>query len=199
MSGPRAKVFEECGLLSALMLPVFVGEEVVAILEFFSRDEKAPDEEIREVIAEAGTLLGHSIARAKAEHVIKEYARSIETYQRVAVAINEAATLEEALPVCLEIVCTEFGWQVGHVYIRSQFDSQKMSSTPFWYLEDPSAFGSFQVATHKTNTHDGMGLIGRAVASGQVEIIPDVREMKRFLRLDAALETGLTGACVVPI
>lgn len=195
----RSKVFEEFGLLSALMLPVFVDKEIVAILEFFSRDEKAPDEEVRDVISEAGMLLGHSIARAKAEHVIKEYSHSIETLQRVAVAINEATTLDEALPACLDIVCTEFGWQVGHVYIRGQLDSQKMSSSLFWYLEDPSAFGSFQVATRKTKIHDGMGLIGRAVASGQVEIIPDVREMKRFLRLDAALEAGLTGACVVPI
>jgi PAS domain S-box-containing protein len=195
----RAKVFEEFGLLSALMLPVSVDEEIVAILEFFSRNKKAPDEEVRDVISEAGMLLGHSIARAKAEHVIKEYSRSIETVQRVAVAINEATTLDEALPACLNIICTEFGWQVGHVYRRDQLDSQKMSSTPFWYIEDSSVFGSFQAATRRTKLHDGMGIIGRAVASGQVEIIPDVREAKRFLRLDAALEAGLTGTCVVPI
>jgi PAS domain S-box-containing protein len=199
VSIPRAEVLEKLGLRSALMLPIFVGQKVVAVLEFFSRSNKAPDGEIRELMTEAGAQLGHSIERAMAERVIKDHARSMETLQRLALTVNETKTVEEVLPKCLEIICTDYGWEVGHVCNRDQLDSLKATSSPFWYLADEAAFDCFRTAEVGSNSRGGVGLIGRAVATGQIEIVPDVRDLKRFMRLRPANQSGLVGACVAPI
>ena len=54
-------VAEEVGLTSGAAFPVLVGDDVVAVLEFFSSERKAPDEAISEVMMAVGTQLGRIV------------------------------------------------------------------------------------------------------------------------------------------
>ena len=55
---PRASMADECGLVSIVAIPVADGERVVAVLEFFADDERAPSEELLEVLVAIGRELG---------------------------------------------------------------------------------------------------------------------------------------------
>ena len=58
----------EQGIESALALPVMVGQEAVAVLEFFSDEERPPaDEQMLTLLASVGTQLGRAVERRRAD------------------------------------------------------------------------------------------------------------------------------------
>ena len=64
---PRAAAARQVGIRSAFAFPVFVKDEVMAVLEFFSDDERPPDEPLLEATAHVGFQLGYLIERKRAE------------------------------------------------------------------------------------------------------------------------------------
>lgn len=60
---PRDQAAIAVGLRGAIGIPVFVGERVVAILEFFSRETTRPDERWLEVMRQIGTQVGRNFER----------------------------------------------------------------------------------------------------------------------------------------
>ena len=58
--------------------------------------------------------------RKKAELALREQTSIVELLQAVAVAANEAATVDEAMRFCLDRVCAHSGWPVGHVYMLAE-------------------------------------------------------------------------------
>lgn len=63
----RADVAEALGLTTALMVPVVVEEDVIAILEFFAYDQRGDDAGLRELVASSATQLGSLMAQKRAE------------------------------------------------------------------------------------------------------------------------------------
>ena len=53
------------------------------------------------------------------EAVRREYAL-MRLLQRIAIAANEARTVESALQTCLDEVCAHTGWPVGHAYLLDE-------------------------------------------------------------------------------
>jgi signal transduction histidine kinase/CheY-like chemotaxis protein len=64
---PRAEAAKRCGLRAAFAFPVLVGEEVAAVLEFFSYKAAEPDEAILRTMTQIGAQLGRVIERSRAE------------------------------------------------------------------------------------------------------------------------------------
>lgn len=62
---PRAGVAADLGLRTALVFPVRVGAEVVAVLEFFTDAEVPVDDRTRRVMTDVGTQLGRAIERER--------------------------------------------------------------------------------------------------------------------------------------
>lgn len=52
----------------------------------------------------------------EANAVLEKTMGYVRLLQQVAVAANEALTVEEAYQHCLDDVCALTGWEVGHVY-----------------------------------------------------------------------------------
>ncbi|MEQ9618315.1 MAG: ATP-binding protein [Deltaproteobacteria bacterium] len=69
---PRAKQAQDIGVRAGFGLPVLVGSEVVAVLEFFSTDALEPDERLLEVMSHVGTQLGRVVERKRAEETLRE-------------------------------------------------------------------------------------------------------------------------------
>ena len=51
------------GLQAGFAFPVLAGTEVAAVLEFFSTEPLAPDEDLLEVMGAVGTQLGRAVER----------------------------------------------------------------------------------------------------------------------------------------
>ncbi|HYN04519.1 MAG TPA: histidine kinase dimerization/phospho-acceptor domain-containing protein, partial [Vicinamibacteria bacterium] len=63
---PRAKVASQEGLRGALGTPILLGEQVLGVLEFFSREIARPDEELLEMLATVGSQIGQFAERKRA-------------------------------------------------------------------------------------------------------------------------------------
>ena len=64
---PRAQVAQAAGLQTGFAFPVLAGTEVVAVLEFFSDEPIAPDDDLLEVMGAVGTQLGRVVERTRSE------------------------------------------------------------------------------------------------------------------------------------
>jgi PAS domain S-box-containing protein len=61
----------QVGLKAGVAIPVFSGQEVVCVLEFFVREERAHDQRLVSLVAELGGLLGGAIRRVQAEQALR--------------------------------------------------------------------------------------------------------------------------------
>ncbi|MBN9417222.1 MAG: response regulator [Candidatus Eremiobacteraeota bacterium] len=59
----RRELAVKLGLMSAFAVPILVADEVVAVLEFFSLETDAPDEQLTETLEQIGTHLGRVFER----------------------------------------------------------------------------------------------------------------------------------------
>lgn len=64
---PRSASAKACGLHAAFAAPVLVGDEVLAVIEFFFRDVLETDEALLGVMAQIGTQLGRVLERRRSE------------------------------------------------------------------------------------------------------------------------------------
>jgi PAS domain S-box-containing protein len=68
---PRASFAREAGVCAAMAVPVQVGGEVVAVLEFFTRALRTRDETIVSLVSTAAAQLGTTIVRKRAEQALR--------------------------------------------------------------------------------------------------------------------------------
>ena len=73
----RAPAAATCGLAAALMLPILVGTEVVAVLELYSTEQRAPDEHLLSSLAIIGTQLGRVVERERAHAELERHAKAV--------------------------------------------------------------------------------------------------------------------------
>jgi anti-anti-sigma regulatory factor len=64
---PRASLAGHAGLHAAVAFPVSMQGETVAVLEFFSREMRAPDEALLAMMSHVGSQMGQVIERQRAE------------------------------------------------------------------------------------------------------------------------------------
>src|SRR5258705_1004469 len=69
---PRSKVAERAGLRGAFGFPIFLGDDVGGILEFFSRQIRQPDQELLYMIGSVGGQNGQFQERKKTEEKLEE-------------------------------------------------------------------------------------------------------------------------------
>ena len=66
----RAEVATREGLHSGVAFPICLGDEVLGVVEFFSRACQEPDDELLEMFAAVGSLLGQFIERSRTEEAL---------------------------------------------------------------------------------------------------------------------------------
>jgi signal transduction histidine kinase len=87
---PRLRFAERAGLKCGVAFPVLSGREVVAVVEFYSTETRAPDGALLDLMAQAGTQLGRAIERQNAQDRLE--AQAIE----LAAARDEAKEADKA-------------------------------------------------------------------------------------------------------
>lgn len=145
---------------------------------------------------EADRLTRDLIERRVAEAVLRRERAFLDLLKSIAVAANEARTVDEALQRALDDVCAYTGWPVGHVYFPGEAGVFVPSS--LWHLEQES-LGPFRQVTERTPLATGVGLPGRVVGSGQPAWICDVTTDSNFPRATAADQVGLRAGLAFPV
>jgi len=69
---PRTKVVAQIGLSAGLAFPVLEGRKVIAVLEFFTTQDKEPDAFMIEAVKNLGSLLGRVTERKRVEEAFRE-------------------------------------------------------------------------------------------------------------------------------
>jgi PAS domain S-box-containing protein len=67
----RADAAESVGIRGAFGFPILIGNEVLGIVEFFSRETREPDEELLNVVMGIGRQIGQFIERTRAERELE--------------------------------------------------------------------------------------------------------------------------------
>jgi diguanylate cyclase (GGDEF)-like protein len=67
---PRASTALKCGLRAGCAFPVLVGDEVVAVLEFFSRKRLPQAPDLIAIMAQVGTQIGRVVERDRAQRAL---------------------------------------------------------------------------------------------------------------------------------
>ncbi|MEW6158112.1 MAG: GAF domain-containing protein [Verrucomicrobiota bacterium] len=81
---PRARFAAEDGLHGAFGFPILFENEVLGVIEFFSRETRAPDKALLDMTGAIGTKLGQFIRRKRAEQALRESERSVvEAHARI--------------------------------------------------------------------------------------------------------------------
>ena len=81
---PRGAVASKLGLHSAFGFPIRSADEVIGVIEFFSREIRKPDQDILELFDAIGSQIGQFIERRRAEQKLQQYARELEVARRQA-------------------------------------------------------------------------------------------------------------------
>ena len=124
--------------------------------------------------------------------------RLVHLLQVVAIAANEARTLESALRTCLEAVCAHAGWDVGHAYLLDP-EAGELVPTAVWHLTDEERFSEFRRVTEATRFAPGVGLVGRMLVDSRPEWVQDVMRSPGFVRAGHGVDLGIRAGLVFPI
>lgn len=118
--------------------------------------------------------------------------------QKVAVAANEATSIEEGLQVAIDAVCEYMGWPVGHTYIFSE-EKNALVSTNVWHIKDFEIYQPFKIISEQSTIEPWKGFIGEVYGDATPMWILDVTHSSIYSRREAAAMVGIKSAFAFPI
>lgn len=83
-AGPRAKAARQAGLVADFAFPIWVGQQVVSVLEFFSNAVIKPDPSFLEMITLIGLQLGRVVERERTQAQVKQREVQLAEVQQIA-------------------------------------------------------------------------------------------------------------------
>jgi len=99
---PRSDLAAKTDLQSALGFPIKLGEEVSAVMEFFSRETESPDESLLEVMAAIGNQIGQFVERKRAQQELAElFAREQRARLELETAMDRMRQVQTVTEVAL--------------------------------------------------------------------------------------------------
>ncbi|HEU5097573.1 MAG TPA: PAS domain S-box protein [Roseiflexaceae bacterium] len=119
-------------------------------------------------------MLEDITARKQADEALRQQSAFVRLLQEVAVAANQARSLDQALQTALSKICAHIGWPVGHVYLPDPETPGGLMPTGIWHLEDPQRFETFRKITESVRLAPGIGLPGRVLTSRESGWVSDM-------------------------
>jgi PAS domain S-box-containing protein len=135
--------------------------------------------------------------RKRMEAALRQESANVRLLERVAVAANEASSVDDAYAITLAAVCAHTGLPVGHIFVAARDGTDQLVSSGIWRLEDPVRFEAFRRATEASRLSPGDGLPGRALETAGAVWGSDIR--RPMLRSSAGRELGLKAAMAFPV
>ena len=195
-----------CAYLTHAQVGALFGEEEVRLAEFVATLAGTALENAEGFAEVEG--LSRSLERrgeertaelADANRQLTERSEAVELLKTIAVATNEASSVEAALQVALDEVCRHTGWPVGHVCRMNDDPPGEEPIREIWHLDDPERFAAFRRVTETMLLPIAAGLPGRVVASGSPAWIPDVLADPDFPRAHTGEQIEVRAGFAVPL
>jgi PAS domain-containing protein len=140
-----------------------------------------------------GLFLFHPLVRR-----ISTSMRHVDLLQKIAVAANQAKTMEEGLRVALAAVANHTGWQVGHAYLYHGL-SGTLRSVPVWVIPDHPRYEDFQKETAAAFYKPGEDLVGKVFETGKAAALLNLGTQTDFKRKISAEKAGLISGFAFPV
>jgi PAS domain S-box-containing protein len=195
-----------CCYLTHAQVGALFGEEEIRLAEFIATLAGTALENAEGFAEVQG--LSRSLERRVAERTaqladtnrqLRERSEAVELLKTIAVATNEAASVEEALQIALDEVCRHTGWPVGHVCRMSDDGPGATVATEIWHLDDPDRYAAFRRVTEGMPLAAGAGLPGRVAATRAPAWIVDVDADNNFPRARTGEPIGVRSGLAVPL
>ena len=162
-----------------------------------------PFTEVGQVAAQYNRVLdkidSETHGREEADKAFRYEAKLVHLLERVSSVANQSSSIEEAMQVSLDQICSHTGWPVGHVYMLDHHSMNELVPTRVWHLETPDQFSSFRRITEQTRFAAGVGLPGRVLESGRPAWISDVHQDQNFPRAIQATDIGVKAGFAFPV
>ncbi len=137
--------------------------------------------------------------RKRAERELAHQSKLVKLLQLVAVSANEARNVDAALQVCIDRICENTGWAIGHAYRRSEENPDEMLPTRIWHLEDAARYAELRALTERTPFLRGEGLPGRVLETKSWQWIQEVTMDPNQERARLLFALGIRGGLAFPI
>lgn len=156
-----------------------------------------PDEQERTV--RQLTLLKQQIAQRKeAEEALRRESAIVRLLQEVAVAANEAMSLEDVYQEALDKICDFTGWPLGRVF-RVDPEGGDLILTSIQYCSDGARYSPFIERTMDTLSESNIEWLGNVVATGEPQWFRGVAHHSAFIGQHSLEESGVKTGLAFPV
>lgn len=192
----RAKSAPDIGVKAAFGFPVFVGKQVVAVLEFFSEKALEPDEHLLEVMAHIGTQLGRVVERVKARESIQKRANLEKLISSISTHFMElpVSELSSGVNFALQKMGEFAGADRGYLYVFSD-NGMKMEHAYEWCTEGTKP----QTDRNRPIASDASAWFKRLMNGQETVIIPGASGLPSEAESEKLLAQGAQSLVNVPI
>ena len=190
----RAPVATAAGVKSGVCLPIFVNNELIGTLDFFSLSHLELTPTLRLALETVGTQLSACLTQLTETAIAQEGQANAEALSQVLAVISQSHTPEDCLKSVLATVKDAFGWQYGSVWRRDH----EAETLRFW-TESGTVDAGFAAATAAADFPKGVGLSGRTWAAEKLVFVPDLAEVHDCSRAPAARNAGVKSGVCLPL
>ena len=187
------RILTNSGIKSGFWFPVFIENNVVGVLEFFSLEVEELDKHLLQVINRVSSILGRNLEYKRIKINLTQFSILAESFKGIIDAMNKSLTSEEIIQTCLDSICSATKWQIGHFLFfddNLQTDT-KLKSSDIWHMKDPDLFKAFRRVSMSTDFNHSDDLPGRIIASKQPIWIERLADEPSSRRAQIAVNSGL--------
>lgn len=143
-------------------------------------------------------------ANARLQQMVMERTRLLHLLEEVAVVANGAATIDDALEMTIDKICSETSLPcpdtsrlMGHIYRK--LTTAVTRRLNYWKIPDSEKYAELRDVSDAVEFKPGVGLIGRVLTSRKLEWIGDLGEDSTDPRAKTARRLGLKSAFAFPV
>lgn len=150
------------------------------------------------VIARMVILRPRNATKSRTRNMVESRDLAARLMQRLMLIDLYHQKFSELLHAVLQVVCSETGWPVGHVFVPSTDDPSVLVSAGVWCLRD-ARFKGFETITSNLRLRAGEGLPGRAMELQRPVWMTDVDLDAAFVRAALTSELGVHAGFAFPV
>ncbi|WP_454050660.1 GAF domain-containing protein [Cellulomonas sp. Marseille-Q8402] len=190
----RGEVFLRAGARGAMTMPLWFEGQVVAVLDFLSREVRSEGEDQVLVLDVLARTVSQALASQHAADEIAQVARDQQAVTTSVAKVGACHDEEQALRTALDTVREEFGWDYG-----SYWAVDPEARVLRFEVESGTAGEEFRRVTLAASFAEGVGLAGRAWRARDLVFVRDLGELTDCVRAPAAQRAGVRSGVCIPV
>jgi methyl-accepting chemotaxis protein len=189
----RASVAATAGVHSGVALPLVVHDQVVATLDFLTRDRVTMSDEELATLRHIGELVSRALERAARGQAAREAAENAAAVTRVLQEVGSADSLQEVAVAALETVREAFGWAYGSYWTLGEEGVLRFR------VDSGTVNRAFMAVTEQASFAKGVGLSGRTWERMDLVFVEDLGQVSDCVRAPVATRAGVKSGVCFPI